>query len=53
MCVWFTHTYTPVQQKGVVSLQFSLEDAEFRDELSNYELHNEDFREVGCVLVGA
>jgi hypothetical protein len=34
--------YSPVQQEGVVNLQVSLEDAEFSDELSNYELSNED-----------
>ena len=38
VCVWSL----PVQEEGVVSLQVSLEDAEFPDELSNYELHNED-----------
>jgi hypothetical protein len=34
--------YSPVQQEGVVSLQISLEDAEFPVDLSNYEMSNED-----------
>ena len=36
-CGW----YSPIQQEGIVNLQVSLEDAEFPDELSNCELHNE------------
>ena len=38
VCVW----YSPGQQEGVVNLQVSLEDAEFPEELSNCELHNEN-----------
>jgi hypothetical protein len=49
-CVWcvrvYVHAcarvwYSPVHQEGVVSLQVALEDAEFPEELRNYELHNE------------
>ena len=42
VCVCVCVCYSPVQQEGVVSMQVSLEDAEFPDELSYYELHKAD-----------